>query len=157
MTITKGVRAFAIFFIIYGILRFIISIGLLIYSIFIITLYSNSEKINTYLSIYTWTISIIVLLAAVFLFFSGYGILKSKLSSLKILFWASIFFIISNIFRITEGIIRILIFPMPPKSFYIYGINIFSILFWVFIIYFFKKESTKSQFNSNNSATTTKK
>ena len=151
-TRSKSVTAFAIYFIVWSILSFITSLGYIIY--YIITriipkqaYYYGSQGLPTALE---WTVDIVGVIGAVILFFAGFFILKSKMSSLNILKGVIIVLILNNILAIIKNWIDV----FKPGSYGYYSaywnaskiaFGIFAILFWIFVAWFFSRESVKAQ------------
>lgn len=149
---SKGVTAFAIYFIVWSIITFITSLGYIIYYILTRLIpkqayYYGSQGLPTALE---YTVEIVGVIGAVILFFAGFFMLKNKMSSLKILKSVIIVLILNNILAIIKNWIGV----FKPGSYGYYSaywsaskiaFDVFAILFWIFVFWFFSRESVKAQ------------
>lgn len=159
---TKGVTAFAVIFIIWSIITFIKGVSSLLSLIIYTFLLKSKDTDNVFGYLFgssggsptalNWAISSIGILAGVVLFLAGFFIIKNKISALMLVKNSAIVFIFNNILKIFEEYRRIVIASEDKygsttlyfSSLYI-AFDIFAILFWVFIIWFFiRKSSSKS-------------
>ena len=148
MVISKGVRAFGIGFIVLSILIFIGGVGSLISNILNVAgLMAN--YLSKIPSIFDWIISIAGIFGGIILFFAGLFIIKNKNSSIKILNFASIIFMVHAILKIIESFREI--FASEPGGLAVVtgstsiAFNVFVVLFWIYVLWFFNRQKIKDQ------------
>lgn len=157
--LTKGIKAFAIYFIVWGIITFLSATGYIIYHVFITAIISPPSTMDQIpFSSYNppsaldWVTEGIGIISGIILFFAGLFILRAQPSSLPILKSALTLFIVNNILSIIEQVRKVLAIRGETYAvFSVYGaafkiaFYIFSVFFWTFIIWFFFRQSVRSQ------------
>ena len=100
-------------------------------------------------SIFDWIISIAGIFGGIILFFAGLFIIKNKNSSIKILNFASIIFMVHAILKIIESFREI--FASEPGGLAVVtgstsiAFNVFVVLFWIYVLWFFNRQKIKDQ------------
>jgi hypothetical protein len=149
--VSKGVKAFAIYFIVWAIIVFLSSFAALLYQIFLITgVFGESlYSLLPALGFLDWARTLLGVLSAFLLFFAGLFVLKTKNTAIRWVLISSSVLIIKNIVNIVRVFKQILGAEgsiLASFSTYTISFYVFSILVWVFVMFFFSKESVKSQF-----------
>lgn len=156
-TRSKGVTAFAIYFIVFSAIIFIKSLGTLIFYLLRPTESpdNNLELFTTSYaapSVLEWLIHSLSVAATVVLFFTALYILRNKKSSIKLLSVSAISLIFINILQIINSWMDIRASAESALQVYTtyrsalgISFNVFAILFWVFVIWFFSRKSVKAQ------------
>ncbi|OGX39881.1 MAG: hypothetical protein A2984_00150 [Omnitrophica WOR_2 bacterium RIFCSPLOWO2_01_FULL_41_12] len=158
--ISKGVRAFGIYFIVYSCGMFLERVGSILYHLIqnrimatapsSQTDYYHRNEIFLY-STFDAIVDFIGLGLAIFVFFAALRILKISnriLTSIKVICIVGISY---NIIAIIKDVIKILNYPanLEWRSWLLAGgiaTCILSICFWCFVFYFFNRTTIKEQF-----------